>query len=119
MSDSAPTCQTLCLHPAAVSAVQEAIASETDVLRLAETFKLLADATRLRIVLALRVQELCVCDLSILLGMSQSAISHQLRYLRAARLVRFRKEGKNVFYALDDDHVDGLLNLALDHVHEE
>ena len=84
--------------------------------RLAETFQVLGDATRLRIVSALRGGECCVHCLAEALSMSQSAISHQLRLLRTLRIVRARKEGRNVFYALDDDHVLALLAQGLDHV---
>ncbi len=86
---------------------------------MAELFKALGDYTRVRILYALSVHELCVCALADVLDMSQSAISHQLRLLRAAKLVRYRKEGKNVFYALDDDHVRNLVTQGLDHVLEE
>jgi DNA-binding transcriptional ArsR family regulator len=72
-----------------------------------------------RILYALSVGELCVCALAEVLDMSQSAISHQLRLLRAAKLVRYRKEGKNVFYSLDDDHVRNLVSQGLDHIKEE
>lgn len=84
--------------------------------RLAELFKALSDPTRLRIIGLLVEQEVCVHTLGSALGMSQSAVSHQLRYLRQLRLVRFRKEGRHVFYALDDDHVRGLLAQGLLHV---
>ncbi|GAB7023063.1 hypothetical protein JCM12178A_16210 [Salidesulfovibrio brasiliensis] len=86
---------------------------------MAELFKALGDYTRVRILHALSVSELCVCALAEVLEMSQSAISHQLRLLRAARLVRYRKEGKNVFYALDDEHVEMLLKQGFAHISEE
>lgn len=86
---------------------------------MAELFKALGDYTRVRILHALSVSELCVCALAEVLEMSQSAISHQLRLLRAARLVRYRKEGKNVFYALDDKHVETLLQQGFAHISEE
>lgn len=89
-------------------------------LRCAETFKALSDPTRVRIVSLLADAELCVCDLAAALGMSQSAVSHQLRTLRDLRLVRWRREGRQIFYTLDDDHVADLFHRALDHVaHEE
>ncbi|MBL8145574.1 MAG: helix-turn-helix transcriptional regulator [Anaerolineae bacterium] len=84
--------------------------------RLAELFKALSDPTRLRIIGLLVDHEICVHTLGESLGMSQSAISHQLRYLRQLHLVRFRKEGRHVFYALDDDHVRALLAQGLLHV---
>jgi ArsR family transcriptional regulator len=84
--------------------------------RLADTFRALSDPTRVRIVSLLVGAELCVCDLAAALGMSQSAISHQLRTLRDLRLVRRRREGRQIFYTLDDEHVADLFRLSLDHV---
>lgn len=84
----------------------------------AETFKLLGDPTRVRIAQALSCNELCVCDLAMLLGVSQSAVSHSLRSLRQMRLVRFRREGKVAYYALDDDHIRQLLEIGFEHVRE-
>lgn len=85
---------------------------------LAETFKVLGDPTRVRIAWALSREELCVCDLAALLGMSQSAVSHSLRALRDLRLVRHRKEGRIAYYALDDEHIASLLHQGLQHVEE-
>jgi len=87
-------------------------------LDLGETFKVLGETTRVRILHALALEELCVGDLSALLAMSASAVSHQLRILRAAKLVRFRREGKMVYYSLDDDHIRNLLDEGLRHVEE-
>ncbi len=84
--------------------------------QLARTFKALSDPTRVRIVAALAERELCVHDLAEALGMSQSAISHQLMTLREMRLVRFTKEGRHVFYALDNDHIDSLFRQSLEHI---
>lgn len=84
--------------------------------RLAETFKTLGDPTRIKIIHALSQTELCVCDLAELLDMSQSATSHQLRVLRTNRLVKYRKEGRTVYYSLDDDHILLLFNQGLIHV---
>ena len=83
--------------------------------RLAETFKALSDPTRVRIISALSHTELCVCDLAATLGMSQSATSHQLRTLRQLRLVKNRKEGRQVYYSLDDEHIYSLFKQGLDH----
>jgi DNA-binding transcriptional ArsR family regulator len=85
---------------------------------LAQTFRVLGDLTRVRILHALSMEELCVCDITALLGSSQSAISHQLRLLRACKLVKCRKEGKMVYYSLDDDHVRRLLAEGLRHIEE-
>lgn len=84
--------------------------------RLAETFKTFGDPTRIKIIHALSQTELCVCDLAELLEMSQSAISHQLRVLRNHRLVKYRKEGRVVYYSLDDEHIVLLFNQGLQHV---
>ncbi len=83
---------------------------------LAELFKVFGDSTRIRIMCALISSEMCVCDISELLGMNQSAISHQLRLLKNHRLVKFRREGKSVFYSLDDDHVAAILSQGLNHI---
>ncbi len=85
---------------------------------LSELFKVFGDTTRIRILWALSEGELCVCDLAQLLEMGQSAISHQLRLLRQARLVRCRREGKSSVYSLDDDHVRGIFDLGLSHICE-
>jgi len=86
----------------------------------AEVLKALADPTRIKLVRALMIEErLCVCDLAALAGVSPSAVSHQLRLLRSCRLVRPEREGKMVYYRLDDDHVAGIVNLILDHVEHE
>ena len=87
--------------------------------RMAEIFKVLSDPTRLRICSLLAEAELCVSDLAALLDISESAASHQLRLLRSLRLVRHRRDGKMVFYALDDEHVIGLIRQGLDHVEEK
>ncbi len=84
--------------------------------RLAELFKALADPSRVRIICALTHTELCVHDLAAVLGMSQSAVSHQLRSLREMRLVRYRKEGRHVYYQLDDEHIQDLFRRGLEHV---
>ncbi len=85
----------------------------------AELFKVFGDPTRLKLLAALLAQEMCVCDLSDLLGISQSAVSHQLRLLRASRLVKNRREGKSVFYSLDDDHVAMILAQGMEHVRHQ
>ncbi|NLM97083.1 MAG: winged helix-turn-helix transcriptional regulator [Halanaerobiaceae bacterium] len=92
---------------------------ENIVFDLAELFKTIGDPTRIKILYTLSKEELCVCDLSEQLGMSLSAISHQLRILRAHKLVKFRKEGRSVFYSLDDDHVLCLFSQGLQHVLED
>lgn len=97
---------------------RQALSPEKEVGLLAEVFRTLGDPTRVKILQALSVEELCVCDLAKLLGISESATSHQLRVLRSQKLVRYRKEGKMAFYSLDDAHIDSLMKEALRHVRE-
>jgi DNA-binding transcriptional ArsR family regulator len=109
-------CQDFIVHPDRIADSEGAMPGVAEFQELSETFKVLGDFNRLRILHALDAAELCVCDLSEMLDLSQSAVSHQLRLLRAAKLVRYRREGKNVFYTLDDDHVRTLLEVSLAHV---
>ncbi len=111
-------CAERCIHPDKVRKVRAASITEDVAGRLAETFKALGDTTRARILHALSLDELCVCDISALLGVSESLASHQLRVLRNLRLVKSRKEGKIVYYSLDDEHVDKLMRQGLEHVTE-
>jgi len=101
-----------------VSILKKNKLEEEVVHNLAETFKVLGDPTRIRILHALKEKELCVCDLSELLDMSPSAVSHQLRVLRNNKLVKYRKEGRSVYYSLDDDHVICLFRQGLSHILE-
>jgi ArsR family transcriptional regulator len=116
MKDEA--CDVFHLHPGKVSVLKRRLMGESSVTALAETFKLLGDVTRVRILDALTRSELCVCDIARLLGLSESAVSHQLRLLRGVRLVRPRREGRMVFYTLDDQHIVGLFEQGLEHVKE-
>lgn len=109
-------CEEFGVHAAQVTRAQQALATEDQVQRLADVFKALGDPTRVRIIQALAVGELCVCDLAEVLDMTQSAVSHQLRVLRSLAIVRNRRDGKEVFYSLDDEHVMQLLAQAWDHV---
>jgi DNA-binding transcriptional ArsR family regulator len=109
-------CAQTYLHPRRVEEAVANLVESPTANRLAETFKALSDPTRVRIVSLLTDAELCVCDLAVALGMSQSAVSHQLRTLRDLRLVRWRREGRQIFYALDDEHVADLFRRGLDHV---
>jgi DNA-binding transcriptional ArsR family regulator len=104
---------------AALAAVRSRLLGARSVEAVAEVFKLLGDPTRVRLVDALSLGERCVCDLAAIVGLSESAVSHQLRLLRAARLVRVRRAGRHAFYALDDHHVVGLLHDTRKHVEEE
>ena len=92
--------------------------SDKIIFRLAAVFKVLGDPTRTKIISALLKEELCVCDLTALIGTSQSAISHSLRILRNMNLVKYRKEGKMAYYSLDDDHISAILTAGLKHVEE-
>jgi len=101
-----------------VRAARAALLPHAEAQDLAAIFSVLADPTRVRLVAALAERELCVCDLANVLGLRQSTVSHQLRLLRALRVVRFRKEGRVAYYALDDAHVTGLLAQGLEHIRE-
>jgi DNA-binding transcriptional ArsR family regulator len=108
-------CEQLCEHPRIVCLVKAEILSPEDARQIADSFKLLGDPTRVRILHALSLRELCVCDLAAVVAMEQSAVSHQLRLLRTARLVKSRKEGKVVWYSLDDQHIVQLLSQGIEH----
>ncbi|HOA40542.1 MAG TPA: metalloregulator ArsR/SmtB family transcription factor [Halanaerobiales bacterium] len=102
-----------------IELLKEDALADNIVYELAELFKTMGDPTRIKILYALKDRELCVCDLSELLGMSSSAISHQLRVLRNNKLVKFRKDGRSVYYSLDDEHVLSLFCQGLQHVTED
>ncbi|MBB5337472.1 ArsR/SmtB family transcription factor [Pectinatus brassicae] len=110
------TCEIYHIHHDMVNESKLNLLDNTTTLRLAETFKILGDPTRIKILTLLSDNEMCVCDIAEALQMGQSAISHQLRILRGARLVKFRKEGKEAWYSLDDDHVVVLMNQCLQHI---
>jgi ArsR family transcriptional regulator, lead/cadmium/zinc/bismuth-responsive transcriptional repressor len=112
------TCEVFHADAARVADVRAALPGPRAVEGLAETFKALGDPTRVRLLSALSRAELCVCDLATLLGLTESAVSHQLRLLRNLRLVRARRDGRMVFYRLDDDHIVGLLGQGRAHVEE-
>ena len=109
-------CDVPCLHPEIVREARATLLPHEDAQDLAAIFSVLADPTRLRLVAALAERELCVCDLANVLGLRQSTVSHQLRLLRALRVVRFRKEGRVAYYTLDDAHIAGLLTQGLGHI---
>jgi DNA-binding transcriptional ArsR family regulator len=112
-------CKTMFIHEETVKAVMDSIPQEELLYELADFFKVVGDTTRIKILHALLVAEMCVCDLSNLLNVSQSAVSHQLRTLRQADLVTFRKQGKVVFYSLKDEHIRQIMHLGFQHVLEE
>lgn len=92
--------------------------TDDELIDLSELFKIFGDSTRIKILYSLLVSEMCVCDIATLLGMSQSAISHQLRLLKQAGLVKYRRDGKTIFYSLADDHVSTIINQGMEHVQE-
>ena len=117
-TDDIEVCQTHCVHLDAVDSVRKETPSEEMLDDLAELFKVFGDGTRIKIIYSLFEKELCVCDIAELLGMTQSAISHQLRVLKNNRLVKFRKSGKTVYYSLDDEHIRRIFDCGLCHVKE-
>lgn len=107
------------IHADVVATVKKNMPEENQLYDLADFFKVLGDSTRVKIIWALDECEMCVCDLAVLLNMTKSAISHQLRSLREANLVKNRREGKNVFYSLADDHIKQIFETGLEHIREE
>ena len=106
------------VHADLVKKVCELSPDEEELMDLAELFKVFGDTTRIRILFVLTVSEVCVCDLAAVLNMTQSAVSHQLKILKQSKLIRSRREGKQIFYSLDDDHVRSIIALGREHVEE-
>lgn len=111
-------CDVHYVNERSVKAVQKTMIGDEIADALAETFKMLSDPTRVKILFALSKAELCVCDLSALLGMNESAVSHHLRLLKALKLVKYRREGRMAYYSLDDEHIERLFRQGLEHVQE-
>ncbi len=111
-------CELKHVHKDIVDKVHEKMTSEEELYNLAELFKVFGDSTRIKILNALLVSEMCVCDIANILNMTQSAVSHQLKNLKQAKLIKNRKEGKTVFYSLADEHVMTILNQGIDHIEE-
>jgi DNA-binding transcriptional ArsR family regulator len=111
-------CQISYVHGEKVAAIASGMPPQAAIFSMAETFKLLSDPTRLKLVHALSRGELCVCDLAAMLGVGSTAVSNHLRLLRSMRLVTYRREGKMAYYALADEHITRLLAECLDHVQE-
>ena len=111
-------CDAVEVHENLLKIVNETMPEETELYDLAELFKVFGDSTRIKILYALFESDLCVGDLAQLVNISQSAVSHQLKILKDAKLVKFRREGKIIFYMLDDDHVRTMLSMGMDHVEE-
>ena len=111
-------CDFIHAHEGIVEQVRKTLPGEDTLYDLTELFRIFADSTRVRILYVLFESEMCVCDLAQLLGMTQSAISHQLRALKQSKLVKYRREGKTVFYSLADGHVRTILDQGMEHVAE-
>ena len=114
----APRCDFIYVHEEVVNQVLEVMPTDEELQSLADFFRIFGDSTRIRILYALSQSELCVCDIASLLGMGQSAISHQLRILKQMKLVKNRREGKTVFYSLADDHIQTIMNQGMEHILE-
>lgn len=112
------SCSCNVIHEEIVSEVKEKLPKDETLYDLAELFKVFGDSTRIKILCALFESEMCVCDLAVLLNVSQSAISHQLRVLKAARLVKFRRSGKIIYYSLEDEHIKHIFDEGLKHITE-
>ena len=112
-------CSCEIIHEDVVRAVEADLCGRDEYIALASLFKLFGDGTRAQILHALELHEMCVCDLAALLGVTKSAVSHQLKALRLANLVRFRREGQVVYYMLADDHVKRILDIGFEHLREE
>lgn len=109
-------CDCEVIHEDIVNKVRENMNDEKELSKLANFFKIFGDPTRLRIISALDQHEMCVCDLAVLLNMTKSAISHQLRTLKEAKLVKSRKDGRVVFYSLDDKHIQDIFEIGIEHI---
>ncbi|MDR0648350.1 MAG: metalloregulator ArsR/SmtB family transcription factor [Synergistaceae bacterium] len=106
-------------HDDIIARVREKMPDDEVLLNLADLYKVFSDSTRVKILCALQYSEMCVCDIASLLGMTKSAISHQLRTLRQTRLVKYRRDGKEVYYSLDDEHVGNIFEQGMLHVREK
>jgi DNA-binding transcriptional ArsR family regulator len=118
MQKSKDVCEAEYVHEDRVKSARRAFHDDDTLLGMTETFGVLSDPTRLKIVLALLKEELCVCDIAALLGVTESAVSHQLRLLKSLRLVKYRRNGKMAYYSLDDEHIEHLIRVAARHVSE-
>ncbi len=110
-------CSEKCINLANVKKTIRSFPDQDTIVGIADIFKALSDPSRLKIVLSLLHREHCVCDIAVICSQSESAISHQLRILRVLKIVKNRREGKIVYYSLDDDHVKSLIRMSLDHIH--
>ena len=117
--DTSALCKVSIIHEEVLDRVRAGISDDGSLMDMAELFKAFSDPSRLKIIAALMLSQMCVCDLAALLAMTQPAISHHLKTLRQTRLIKFRREGKVVYYTLDDEHVALLYKMGLAHVDEE
>ena len=113
-----PTCECEELHKDVVEKKRLAMPELSDIYDLADFFKIFGDSTRMSILFAIDGESMCVCDIAELLGMTKSAVSHQLKILRQSDLISYKKSGKNVFYSLADGHVKDIIEKALEHIKE-
>ena len=113
-----PLCECEETHPELINRKREVLPDDITLYSLADFFKILGDSTRMSILYAIDGEPMCVCDIAALLGMTKSAVSHQLKILRQSSLVVYKKVGKNVFYSLADDHVRDIIKKALEHIKE-
>ena len=113
------TCEITTVHENVVERVRSRMPDEDLLYETAELFKVFGDSTRTRILSALFIEELCVCDIASLLNMTKSAVSHQLRILRQTKVVKSRRSGKEIYYSLDDEHISKIYGMALEHLQEE
>jgi DNA-binding transcriptional ArsR family regulator len=111
-------CDCNTIHEDVIFMVKQKMPQDETLMDLADLFKMFGDSTRVKILCALQLSEMCVCDIAVLLGMTKSSISHQLRSLRQTKLVKHRKEGKVVYYSLDDEHISGIFAQGLAHICE-
>ena len=118
-AEHSEVCELHQVHTDVVTHVKNSMPEEDPIYEVSELFKVFGDSTRARIICVLNISEMCVCDLSEVLGMTQSAISHQLRILKQARMVKNRREGKSVIYSLADGHIHTLFQIAFEHIMED
>ena len=111
-------CDCNIIHTQTVNAVKSKMPPDERLYDLAELFKVFGDTTRIKILWALGEAEMCVCDIAVLLNMTKSAVSHQLRVLKQSRLIKYRKDGKNVYYSYDDDHIKSIIKQGMSHLSE-
>lgn len=119
MENDIPHCDFMHAHPEVIDKIARAMPDDDTLIDLAELFKVFGDSTRIKILTALSGGELCVCDISKIVGMTSSAVSHQLKILKQAKLVSFRRDGKTVFYTLADTHVTTILRQGFEHINED